>query len=530
MRTIVVGAGSAGAVDRRAPVRGRAARRRPPRGRARLPAGVGATSRRCPSDLRDGRQNSMHSHDWGLSYRATDHRFCSVAPDAFPRGRVVGGSSAVNTCIALRGQPYDYDEWAALGLPEWSWEQCLPAFKRLETDLDFDNEWHGKSGPIPIRRHPPERARAVAGGLPRGVRRARLPALRRHERSDEDRRRPARDEQDRRPARERGARATSRGASARDRTSRSCPHTLVRRVRFAARRVTGVEVERSARVRDARRAIASSSRRARSRRPGILLRSGIGPAARPRAARRRARARRARRRRASARSSRASAIFFLPREAGLVARRPSARPDGAVATVRRAARARTTCSCSRARAIPLPRLPLPGVTLATCVGKPRGHGRLRYLSARAERRARGSRRASSSTTSDRARAREALRWIGRLSRTKAIRALARPVYPSRRAVRRRRRAPSARSSRSPARATTRAGRSPMGAGRRSARGRPTGAAACAASTGLFVADASLMPTIPTSNTNLPTLDDRRALRRVAALANARAPTSSPAPT
>ena len=74
----------------------------------------------------------------------------------FPRGRVVGGSSAVNTCIALRGMPYDYDQWASLGLPEWSWEHCLPAFKRLEHDLDFDNGWHGRQGPIPIRRHTPD--------------------------------------------------------------------------------------------------------------------------------------------------------------------------------------------------------------------------------------------------------------------------------------------------------------------------------------------------------------------------------------
>src|SRR5438874_1575996 len=105
---------------------------------------------------RDGNQNSLHAHDWGYSYRATDHPFWSALPMGFPRGRVVGGSSAVNTCIALRGQPFDYDEWASLGLPEWAWERCLPAFKRLENDLDFDNEWHGKGGPIPIRRHPPE--------------------------------------------------------------------------------------------------------------------------------------------------------------------------------------------------------------------------------------------------------------------------------------------------------------------------------------------------------------------------------------
>ena len=60
----------------------------------------------------------------------------------------------MNTAIALRGVPEDYDEWAALGNPLWSWERVLPAFIRLETDLDFpDAPYHGSTGPLPIRRH-----------------------------------------------------------------------------------------------------------------------------------------------------------------------------------------------------------------------------------------------------------------------------------------------------------------------------------------------------------------------------------------
>jgi choline dehydrogenase len=102
-----------------------------------------------PIDLRDGSRNSMSRHDWGYTHHPMPHtpRF------PLPRGRVVGGSSAVNTCIALRGQPWDYEEWRARGLAEWSWEQCLPAFQRLEHDLDFDTPWHGTDGPLPIRRH-----------------------------------------------------------------------------------------------------------------------------------------------------------------------------------------------------------------------------------------------------------------------------------------------------------------------------------------------------------------------------------------
>lgn len=105
---------------------------------------------RTPRDLINSHNNSYTDHDWKFRYEPTTGR--SVA---FPRGRVVGGSSAVNTTIALRGMPEDYDEWAAAGNPEWAWDQVLPTFRRLERDLDFGHEpWHGDAGPISIRRYP----------------------------------------------------------------------------------------------------------------------------------------------------------------------------------------------------------------------------------------------------------------------------------------------------------------------------------------------------------------------------------------
>lgn len=106
------------------------------------------------ADLADARRNALHPrHGWGLRHRPMPTR--PAIP--FPRGRRVGGSSAINTCVAIRGHPSDFDEWEALGLPGWSWERCLPWFRRLERDLDFpDAAHHGAEGPLPLRRDPPE--------------------------------------------------------------------------------------------------------------------------------------------------------------------------------------------------------------------------------------------------------------------------------------------------------------------------------------------------------------------------------------
>lgn len=70
----------------------------------------------------------------------------------YEQGRILGGGSAVNAMVANRGAPADYDEWGSLGAEGWSFEACLPYFRKLERDVDFDGRYHGKDGPIPIRR------------------------------------------------------------------------------------------------------------------------------------------------------------------------------------------------------------------------------------------------------------------------------------------------------------------------------------------------------------------------------------------
>lgn len=104
-----------------------------------------------PADLRNGNFNSEVDHDWGLQYSPTEQR----PGQPLPRGRVTGGSTAVNTCIFLRGVPEDHDHWADLGNTEWAWDKVLPTFKRLERDLDYGaRDHHGDAGPMTVRRYP----------------------------------------------------------------------------------------------------------------------------------------------------------------------------------------------------------------------------------------------------------------------------------------------------------------------------------------------------------------------------------------
>ena len=69
------------------------------------------------------------------------------------QGRIMGGTSAVNGLATLRGQPSDYDGWAALGLEGWGWKDVESTFIALERDADFgDSPLHGNKGPLPVRR------------------------------------------------------------------------------------------------------------------------------------------------------------------------------------------------------------------------------------------------------------------------------------------------------------------------------------------------------------------------------------------
>jgi choline dehydrogenase len=488
--TFVVGAGSSGAV-----IASRTTEN-PDRRVVLLEAGPDYPDPAgLPPDLRDGTRNAMRSHDWGYQYRSTTATGSLLLPQ--PRGRVVGGSSAVNTCIALRGQPADYDEWACLGLPEWSWAHCLPAFKKLENDLDVRNEWHGQDGPLPIRRHGPEELTAWQSAFLGGCDELGFPSC-------PDTNDPG--------ASGHGAHAMNMIHGERVSAAQAylTPHVrarenlsiranvLVRRIIVRNGEVEALEVESGGRVEvvPARRVVLSAGAVAT---PGILLRSGIGP------------------RRELERLG-VTPVADVP----AIGRRMLDHYGVMIVLAPR----RGTCdvhapliqTCLRYTSeggetvndvliqpgsfLELPDSVAPFFTIMACVEKPRGHATLTFPSA--DPHARPTMVAHAfADASDRARAVEGLQIAWLCASSRAMRELAYFAFPSE-SVLSNRAALGEWIGRSSGTAFHMCGTVPMG---------PEGAPDAAVDgrgrvrgvSGLWVADASVFPMIPSANTNLPTL-------------------------
>src|SRR5882757_6811001 len=82
--------------------------------------------------------------DW--MYRTENEPGLNGRSLAYPRGKVIGGSSAINAMICMRGQAADYDAWRARGLNGWGWCDVLPLFKRVENHFLGASEHHGTEG------------------------------------------------------------------------------------------------------------------------------------------------------------------------------------------------------------------------------------------------------------------------------------------------------------------------------------------------------------------------------------------------
>ena len=91
-------------------------------------------------------------HNWQFTGKATD----SAPPMLVPRGKVTGGSSAINGQIFLRGVPEDYDSWADKGNSEWRFQDCLQYLRMIENDQEYGSgDFHNSEGSIIVRRYKP---------------------------------------------------------------------------------------------------------------------------------------------------------------------------------------------------------------------------------------------------------------------------------------------------------------------------------------------------------------------------------------
>jgi len=257
---VVVGGGAAGCVV--------AARLSESGSRSVLLLEAGPDLRANPPDkIRDGWQMMGRELDWG-DVSEPDERGTVQKPR---RVRILGGTSSL-TRFALRGSPADYDEWEALGNPGWGFVDVLPYLKRVETDLDFgDQPWHGGSGPIPVTRYRHLEPTEIHTAVLRSLEAAGFPPV-------DDHNRPGAVGVGRMPMNSRDGRRVATDLAYLP-LGRTPPNLIIRsgtqvsEIVFEGMRATGVRLLNGA-VIDASCVVLSSGAFGS---PPILLRSGLGP-------------------------------------------------------------------------------------------------------------------------------------------------------------------------------------------------------------------------------------------------------------
>jgi len=122
-------------------------------------AGRDISQATMPADIRSRYPGRAYLDSTNIWQQLKARMSAPAALRRYEQARLLGGGSAINALMANRGAPADYDEWQALGAQGWNWEACLPYFRKLETDHDFGNSsdvsisaLHGASGPLRIHR------------------------------------------------------------------------------------------------------------------------------------------------------------------------------------------------------------------------------------------------------------------------------------------------------------------------------------------------------------------------------------------
>ena len=106
-----------------------------------------------PADVLDTYPTSYYNTNYFWPELKVHWRLASNSPlTGYSQGRIMGGGSSVMGMVALRGTPDDYAEWEAAGATGWGWNDVLPFFRKLESDQDFAGGMHGTDGPVPVWR------------------------------------------------------------------------------------------------------------------------------------------------------------------------------------------------------------------------------------------------------------------------------------------------------------------------------------------------------------------------------------------
>lgn len=201
----------------------------------------------------------------------------TAATQIYRQPRIMGGGSSINGQVANRGIPDDYDEWCRLGADGWNWQGVLPYFCKLEQDLDFSGPLHGQDGPVPIHRIPHKLWPIFSHATERALTGQGFACIRDQNGQFEDGHFPI-------PLSNNGRHRVSAAMAYLDAATRKRPNLEIMSktelLGLVADRqtVTGITVQRGAAVLQisAREVILSAGA---IQSPAILMRAGIGPAA-----------------------------------------------------------------------------------------------------------------------------------------------------------------------------------------------------------------------------------------------------------